>query len=317
MIMSSINLLKVFENEESVYLYGLSKTVTKILSDVQNKHSLSIPFLSKKLNLNKRSIYHWKNGTRPIPLNKLLILLKETDYKKCILEKILINMEGISFGSGSRNKICRFPSILTPELSYFVGYLMGDGCLIKNKWTVAIFAEHESEIKKIENLLKKLFCLKGRRWEISGEIALYVYSKGLWIYLNKVFDFPIGKKKGKLKIPQIIKKSSTIIKKEFVKGFADSDGGIAKIENYEEIPKWLLYKPQIYISQSTKNFLVGLKIIMLELGLPAEGPYYNCANGGYQLTFTGIRKMKICKDFKIFRNPIKKQRLITICNLPR
>lgn len=312
--MNIINLLKVFENEENVYLYGLSEIITQIFNDIQNKHGISIPILSKKLNLNIRSVYHWKCGNRPIPLDKLLILLREIDFKS-YLEKILINLKGISFGSGSRNKICYFPIIITPKLSYFVGYLMGDGCLTKNDWTVTIFGEFEFQINKIEKILYELFFLNGKKINISREIMFPVYSKGLWIYLNKIFDFPSGKKKGKLIIPQIIKESSINIKKEFIRGFVDADGGIAKVEKYKEIPIWLKQKPQICISQSTKGFLLELKNLMLEVNLPVEGPYYNRANKGYQLTLTGMKKMRVCKRFNLFKDDIKKQRLIKICDI--
>lgn len=306
-----IELLK----DENLSLYDASKIIKKIFQQMKKEKRISYFRLFEELNLVPRSAYYWIRNERPVPIKIFWLLLQSTSLG-FDLSKIMKNIK-VGFRSGPRKRICSLPFKLEPKLSYFVGYLMGDGCLVKNDWTISICDEFESQIDYLDDILKKIFSLSGKKNKGRGKTTFYIYSKGLWLYLNRVFEFPLGKKKGKLKIPKIINKASKKIKKEFVRGFVDADGGIARIEKYNKIPRWLERSPQITISQSTEIFIKDLKNIMLELGLFVEGPYYNPANGGYRLTLTGMGKMKICRDFKIFRNPIKEQRLIKICNLPR
>ena len=80
-------------------------------------------------------------------------------------------------------------------------------------------------------------------------------------FFNKVFEMPIGYKKGKIRIPAIIKEASLSIKKYFVIGFFDGDGYCNKTFLRRN------FTPVVSVSQASRKMLEDIKEILLEGGV--------------------------------------------------
>jgi len=186
-----------------------------------------------------------------------------------------------SIGSPHRVSL---PRSLTPELSYFLGYLYGDGCLSnaprrlqKNgkllcEIKIADFSyEH---IKNMSKLFQKLFNVNApvRNERIhKGQQVLYIDPKCKVIhqFLNHVFGMPIGEKKGKLRVPAVILQAGTELRKWFVAGFFDADGGTPKMEELKH-----RFRPRIMIKQASLGILRDItQILQDDMGLIVFGPY--------------------------------------------
>ena len=287
-----------------VYLYGLENLLKESL---ETEGNYSIAQLSKELKVNPRNLYYWLEGKKPVPLDSLLVLMGR--FESLNSDNIEASLRFVSFGSGPRKRECYLPFKLTPELAYLVGYAFGDGYLNSKDWTIGFCDEYDSQISLIKEILESQFKVKTVKKRFQNKTELHAYSKGLWLYLNKVFDFPAGEKKGRLKVPNLINNSNAAIQKEFVKGFFDADGGVPRIEEYDKIPTWMEKKPQISLSQASEGILLDLKDLMYNFKLNTEGPFHNRANKGYSITLTGVNKIRQCHDFQLFRHPVKRERL--------
>lgn len=129
-------------------------------------------------------------------------------------------------------------------------------------------------VKNISKLFQKLFNVNApvRDERIyKGQQAFYIDPKCKVIhqFLNRVFEMPIGKKKGKLRVPAIILQADTELRKWFVAGFFDADGGTPRMEE-----PGCKFRPRIVIKQASLRILQDIKrILQGDMGLTVFGPY--------------------------------------------
>ena len=108
--------------------------------------------------------------------------------------------------------------------------MFGDGYIGENPYEVAITENSLEDLKhiyKVKGIIKSLFGLDFKVKFDKNKNAVYLrcYSKPLVLFLNEKFNFPIGKKKGKLKVPFFIAQDCNYFK-YFVRGLFDTDGSI-------------------------------------------------------------------------------------------
>jgi len=135
------------------------------------------------------------------------------------------------FEHGWRTKDCHIPKELTIDLSYWMGLLVGDGCVSiskdKRKQRVNFVNEDQDLLDAFENNLRKYFCIdkeekisrrnrKNNTWEIE------YYCKKLVNYLLKCgFTKTTALDK---KIPHVLKKASRDNLIAFLQAVYDTDG---------------------------------------------------------------------------------------------
>ena len=102
------------------------------------------------------------------------------------------------------------------------------------------------------------------------------------------------------------------IQLQFIRGFVDADGGICRIEDYNELPKWFVNCPSLEVSQKSKPILEYIQSKLFEIGIKGN-LYFHKQNKAYRLIITGKDKLLKCKKISIFTHPIKKKRLEGIC----
>lgn len=125
--------------------------------------------------------------------------------------------------------------IKKPRISYtyaeFLGALAGDGHLHKKPAELSITCNRHDDKEYILYLCKLFIRLFGKEPTIvyqNNTIKLRLYSKELVTLLNKEFEFPIGKKKNRLKIPPKVVKGRRAYLINFIRGVFDTDGTICR-----------------------------------------------------------------------------------------
>jgi len=121
---------------------------------------------------------------------------------------------------------------INPELSEFMGIMVGDGNIYyspaKRTYRFVITGHSKNDFsyltEHVANLIFKLFGKKPSIWKYKKKMAI-----GLALYSRKIIDFLLslglksGKKSQNAEIPAVILDGSKEIKARFLRGLADTD----------------------------------------------------------------------------------------------
>lgn len=281
--MKLLNYLKDLSEYNSVgdtmiRLNGINSIIKKLIDEIKSEKGYgSIKIIINNLNKHRRTIDNWRYNDSPPPISSVLNLLK---LWKDICKKSQLELEYLtdmifsksSYFSIAKGKKILLPKEVTPKMAYLLGYTMGDGCLVdylkrkRNvgcfKYEIKIASATEEFAGTLNKLFNDVFSIKGKIYKTKNKcLVLVIQSKVLYIFFNKILKMPIGKKKGKLKIPLIIRKASNEIKKNFIAGFFDADGCVYIKRKY------------ISVSQADNNFLKELAEIFNGLGIKTRKIY--------------------------------------------
>jgi intein/homing endonuclease len=129
---------------------------------------------------------------------------------------------------------------LTLKTAYLTGVIIGDGNLSgslksKNKpfvdYRITIDISDKDYLLYLEKLIKTLIqtktCAKEPKRRVNRIPRLYlqIRNKELFTFLNNEMEIPKGKKSDKVYVPPLIKYSTMDLKKWFLTGYFDTDGG--------------------------------------------------------------------------------------------
>ena len=175
-------------------------------------------------------------------------------------------------GSGHRIKLGQY---ISKEFSLFLGMLWGDGwiinrekALLKYQWRIGFVEDDNGIINKYISLCKKLFNINARICDRKTKIEIYFNSKIVYEILNRIFDFPDGEKKDRLRIPkQII--NSKLLLKSFLKGIFSTDGKFVVYNHY----------PRIGIDSATYKLISDISETMMLFNLSPTTYTWNRKNG--------------------------------------
>jgi len=144
------------------------------------------------------------------------------------------DISSIQFSFVDKKKRIRLPSELGKKLANFIGIHLGDGNIHINpkkyenqiNCTGHLFDEHQWYLDYLIPLVKDLFNVspylyKDKRLNNSS-IKITYRSKAIVGFLVNVLGLPPGKK-DKWGIPFCIKRAPIELKREFLKGFGDTD----------------------------------------------------------------------------------------------
>ena len=300
-------LLNALREESEVYLYNQNEFIISLTK------SFSVKELSDFLSVSYRTAGHYKRGQRPVSFSSFSKLVK---YSGLEAEKQVIQLNKLQVGcnSGSRNKKNFLPLRLSKDLLYVTGYLYGDGCLYSKKFSISFVDEYETQILEVAKKIESLFKCNYKIYTNESKSELRIYSKPICLFFNRVFEMPIGEKYSRLKVPNIVYRLPNSLKAEFLKGVMDADGGILRVEDYEQIPSWFVNSPQIDLAQKSKFFIGQIKGLFLNFGIKATGPYYNKNNKCYKVVISGKKQLKRYHKLQLFSHSMKKWRLNQLFN---
>jgi intein/homing endonuclease len=252
------DLEKFIDSGKEVCIY--SKEIVKLLRKYSPKDFLKF---------SNRSYYYWIKENRPVPISVVLNIMTKSLINK-------LDVTSLSVGSGNKITFRKEDYYL----SYFLGLLLGDGCLVhrkrghkQNLYHAQISFATEQESKFGMQLVRYLFNIKSSIYFGRGCYNLCIYSKPLVIFLNVFYQIPIGEKYSKLTVPEIISLSSNKSISYFLKGVFDSDGNIYSYRKGKSVQ----------LRQKSKFFLDELHYLFCKLGLNFNKPYYDTANNSWVL----------------------------------
>lgn len=218
----------ILKDKDRIRLFERAKKNTK----------LSFNKLPKLLNISRTSFFNYYSRHWPIPLDVYRSLEK-------IAKLSLKNFKIIKKKRFLRNE----PKIpkLNKALAEILGAINGDGHLSKYKYEVAVTSDKNEEDyhRYLKNLFENTFRIQTSSFNQGGVIKLRCYSIDIHNFLSNDYCLPVGKKKGKLKIPNQIFSSKYLLI-HYIRGLFDTDGSIYFRRKNE---------PVLEISSADPNFL--------------------------------------------------------------
>ena len=182
------------------------------------------------------------------------------------------------------------PNKLTPDLSYIIGLLIGDGCLTIDG-SIILSCADESVYYKYERIMKELFgnniSIKRKK---NKNIDYVIHSVEVYDYFVYSLGLTNHKSLDK-KIPEIILKASKDNQLAFINGYFDSDGFITK-------------KGCAIFNSASKELLIQLKYMLMNMGYITEYyTYFNEKYGKnyYRLTLAARESYHLFKDVDIHK----------------
>lgn len=270
----------------SIYISDAHSLVQKIWRQIirNNWRTINVrEFIPQNFNMSSSMIYSYKNGNKGIPiqtLRKLIVLWAKYCHKhKREIEIVWDEVfhQNIRFSASSKNIGCALPKSITPELSYFIGWLCGDGHLRSDgcHYLVKISEKSVPQLKTVlRPLIKKLFDINPpifRTYE--GGHAIQFGSKPIYRFLTKVLKIQVGK------IPELVTDLDKTNLKYFLRGVFDSEGYVNA--SYRE--------SAVTISQANFDFLFNLGTLFQELDIYFNEPVLHHTKLGTWYS-VGIRK---------------------------
>ncbi|MFH1682728.1 MAG: LAGLIDADG family homing endonuclease [Candidatus Woesearchaeota archaeon] len=184
-------------------------------------------------------------------------------------------------------KYLKFPKTLSKELAEFLGYLAGDGYI--NKKYVEIVNQDLEVLNRIQELSKNLFDLRSIKKKEKRRASLYnirIVSKTLVTILNKLFGFPIGAKKERLKIPDLLLQTDKKILKAYIRAYMDCDGSVA------------VNQRTIEVTSRSEQHIRQLQTVLLYFGISSAISLKKIKSNYYtRLSLSGRSCEKYAKEF--------------------
>jgi len=145
----------------------------------------------------------------------------------------------------------------SPELAEFVGIMLGDGHIDPTNSQVRITINtitDKNYIQYVSNLIEDLFCTYISYTWRKSTVTVFITSVDLVKQLRKIGLRESNKVKAQVKVPSWILKKKKY-KKQFIRGFFDTDGSIYKLRFGTQMA-WT--NRSLPLLQSTKTILEEL-----------------------------------------------------------
>ncbi len=252
----------------------------------------SISQFSKTYKINSGTISAMLNGKRTIPL----ILLDSIPPEFiCALHNC--------------NVPIKIPKELTDDLAYLVG-LLRDGTVNKEKhgeYTCAFYSKNINFLKVVKPKIENLFDLSLTIEKFGECYGVRIRSKTLYLFFKLIFNF-ISRQE-KWNTPKIIKSANEQIKRSYISGFFDAEGGIPHLEVIQKPKRKNLY---IKFVQKNKESLEFIKSHLDSLGIETGEVYWNDNKNNLKVRMSSL---KSCSHYIKSLHPEKANRLVMLDRL--
>ena len=188
-----------------------------------------------------------------------------------------------------KNNKVTLPKNITTDLAYLIGLIQGDGHLKTNERRIGLTMKDKGMISYVCKILEEHFSYSPTIYKKIDKKMLWeivINSLVIFEFLRINFDLPIGKKKGKQHLSNLIKNDKENLM-AWLAGFVDSDGHITNYKSLE-------------IVQSSKEILEELANILLKHYNASYRLKYNKANDGYYLYFNKNNFLKFSDKLSKF-----------------
>jgi len=200
--------------------------------------------------------------------------------------------------------------MVSKEFVRIYARICGDGCLsgryirYSNK-NLDLLGEFERDMRKE---FGEVTLTKGI--QNSGTPFLQVQLKPV----VKVFSDFGSFLSDKIKVPGFIIKGNKILKKEFIRTFFDDEGS-PNLRLYNNTKEW---KRSITVSSNSKQFLIGIKVLLRDFGIGTNRIIRNSKNierdKSYNLTISGRENFMLFQKNIGFKSNLKNREVEFILN---
>ncbi len=272
-------LLKLVDKKDgignSLYLYGIENFAKQLWEETAKENKMLKKDLLKELKIQASPFYSVMKGKRGISIQQLYKLVKlwgtlcnKTNHE---IEAKWDNIYRTDFSIASFSKPIKvkLPKVITPKLTYLIGWIVGDGCFDSagNKERLKISEKSKEQLETvIKPIVEELFGINCYVRKDHPGPCLRIFSKAVYRFFRKVLDVKVGK------IPDFVWPLDKINKSFFIRGLFDSEGDINA--NY--------LGSRVRISQNSKSFIEQTIGLLNEVGIKSNGPYgpnYGSRNG--------------------------------------
>ncbi len=222
--------------KDEIYVHGLKGEVQEI----------AIKFgpvkLSKILGLSYDNCFReWTHGRTPVRLSKLIEMISLCDSETQLNLKERINAKELKISCKYSPHKMRFPSVISEDLAYLAGLILGDGTLRGNAanargdWSVGVLFDDESHQELYDKIIQNEFQIIPHHYKDEKNCWLSTFgSKTMQWFWRSFFDMHNGYKASIITVPDVITNSQN--KKLLVallQGLFDSDGSFTKDKNVQ------------------------------------------------------------------------------------
>lgn len=247
--MISVNLFNLHDRADEAHPKGqikvsnspeLAQALRTVLSDIRQTKRMKLKDIASEIGISYVDLWDFQNG-RPVPLYVLerlsMLASKITGKPAAEFSTLLQNrIQRLEYGAGPNKKVCKAPKFIDHGLAKIAGAHAADGCLkcratVRNgikitRYEFVIKDEYFSNLKAFAGWMESTF---GMKPEIKKEKRhkgwfIYIGNKILFRYLNRILQFPVGKKSDCVKVPSMITASHPNIQLAFCLGAFTFDG---------------------------------------------------------------------------------------------
>lgn len=272
-------------NKEDIRFMDVEEVLKK---QVDNK---TLNEFSKLHKINSGTLSHMLKGKRSVPLS-LLKDISKIKNNRCVIK--------------NGNIPILIPEKLTPKLAYLVGFLR-DGTVAKeaeNEYCCAFYNSNTELLSKISEIINDLFGIKPKIRRFGDNFGVRVRSLTLYLFFRLVFE--VTNKQVFWNTPMLIRNSQDDIKKAYVTGFFDAEGGCPHFERNIDTKRKNLY---VKFVQKNKEPLEFIKEYLDAQGIYTRSVYLE--KNKYVLKISN----KSIKAFSNFIKPLHPVRAKNLCKL--
>jgi intein/homing endonuclease len=278
-----------------VYFYGISGALRVLFSKTNEKGLTSV--FKMKLGSKAEYIYSYINGRYGVPLwylRKTMEVWEKATGKSAevILDELLENVQ--EFGLRKVRTRVRLPRVMSPDLAYLAGVIVGDGWILSNGNMVGIVNGDENYLRRIGELFRMLFNFNVIVRKDPRKVHTYLleaHSKVIVYFLTSIFGFEKGKKVPI--IPAVFKNYPKSILIEFIAGFFDTDGSVDEKAS------------TIKFTQKSKEMLIQIKEELANVHIQSS-LYFDKRWSGWDMRVSSKDKKKF---FTLIRPRLQKKKV--------
>jgi stage V sporulation protein R len=124
----------------------------------------------------------------------------------------------------ARRKEVRLPTVMTRELSAFVGYLVGDGHISRVKRNLGLTTGDEHSVATFVDLARQLFEIECVVKREGNKYRVLIHSETLADFLTEGLGLTSGPSARDKRIPDLILRSPDYVVRDFLQTYFDCDG---------------------------------------------------------------------------------------------
>lgn len=288
---------------DNIRLYRVGEIIRTIYSELKQHKSIGQIEDETKTHQTYSNWILNKTGIAVQDLYSLCKYWKETCSKseQAFEEMWRLCFDNSNYFGTMNGKLVTLPKVMDYRLAYLLGVMFGDGHLADPNKSydeltsynseIRITDQHKETFNFLQKLFKDLFNYTPKIYSEYSKIERKFYrfvikSKPLHRFFMVVCGMPVGDKRGKLKIPDIIGNASLELQKWFISGFFDADGCITFNK---------CGQPNLVITQYGDRILKQIIEICAGFNVRWLGPYnYNYK---YQISTICINRKQGVKRF--------------------